>query len=129
MRNEDWKLFLQISRRLLGKGDWDPYLSESWCAYTTFSSLIHGVHYFNSGLPNDDECLDSCTRDGGVWRQSYEYDDLAHLIIPKTFYWERTLNGFESGYKEQCIEKLSVELNKLDIKHRLTELVLEIKLY
>lgn len=129
MNNQDWKLFLQTSRQILGAGSCDPYSSESWCAFATYSSLMHGVHYFSLGLPALDDCLDTRTRDGGVWVQSIEYSDLAHLIIPKTFYWERTVSGFQSGYKKQNIKLLSDELVKLVIEHRLTDLILEIKLY
>ncbi|MFZ6801489.1 hypothetical protein [Undibacterium sp. Di24W] len=120
---------MQTSRQILGVGSCHPYSSESWCAFTTYSSLNHGVHYFNLGLPDLGDCLDACTRDGGVWAQSIKYSDLAHLIIPKTFYWERTALGFEYGYKEQNIQQLSDELMRLGIKHRITDLVLEIKLY
>jgi hypothetical protein len=129
MNDHDWKVFLQTSRLILGAGSCDPYSSESWCAFTTFSSLIHGVHYFNCGLPALDDCLDTCTRDGGVWAQSIEYIDLAHLIIPETFYWEISTAGFQNGYKKQDIKSLSTELRALGIEHRLTDLVLEIKLY
>lgn len=110
-------------------GHQDAFHSISWCAYTTFSSLMHGVVYFNSGFPGEAECLDRQTADGGVWRQAFEYSDLAHVVIPKTFYWERTFNGFESGYKEQNIELLSAELTRLGISHRLTDLILEIKIF
>ena len=129
MNDNDWKLCLQMCRRQLGLGDWDAYLSESWCAFTTFGGLTHGVHYFNCGFPAENECLDTHTMDGGVWRQSFEYSDLAHLVIPKTFYWERSVNGFTNGYKEQDINALSAELLKINIEHRLTDKVLEIKLY
>jgi hypothetical protein len=129
MDDKQWKVCLQTCRRILGRGDWDAYLSESWCAFTTFSSLEHGVHYFNCGFPAEDDCLDTCTKDGGVWRQSFEYSDLAHLIVPKTFYWERSVNGFQSGYKQQDIKRLSTEFKKIGIEHRLTDLVFEIKLY
>jgi hypothetical protein len=129
MNDQSWKLCLQTCRRVLGVGDWDAYLSESWCAFTTHSSLTHGAYYFNCGFPAESECLDTRTADGGVWRQSFLYDDLAHLVVPKTFYWERTNEGFQSGYKEQDIHLLSSELKKLGIQHRLTDLLLEIKLY
>jgi hypothetical protein len=129
MNDQNWKQSLQACRRILGVGDWDAHLSESWCAFTTYSSLVHGAHYFNCGFPAENECLDTRTADGGVWRQSFEYSDLAHLVIPKTFYWERSINGFESGYKTQDINRLSRELNELSVQHRLTDLVLEIKLY
>lgn len=129
MNDQSWRLCLQTCRRILGFGDWDAYLSESWCAFTTHSSLTHGTYYFNCGFPAESECLDTHTADGGVWRQSFRYDDLAHLVVPKTFYWERTNEGFQSGYKEQDIRLLSGELKKLGIQHRLTDLLLEIKLY
>ena len=130
MNDRDWRVCLQTCRRLLGVGDWDSFLSDSWCAFTTFSSLEHGVRYFNCGFPNEMECLDSATADGGVWRQSFKYEDLAHLIVPKTFYWERFVDGaFQSGFKHQDINSLSIELNTLGITHRLTNLILEIKLY
>jgi hypothetical protein len=129
MNDHDWKVFLQTSRQILGEGSCDPYSSESWCAFTTFSSLIHGVHYINCGLPALDDCLNTCTRDGGVWAQSFEYSDLAHLIIPETFYWEISNTGFQCGYKKQDIKSLSRALMELGIEHRLTDLVLEIKLY
>ena len=129
MTDEQWKITLQSCREFLGPGDWDPYLSQSWCAFTTFSSLIHGIQYFSCGLPAEGDCLATHIKDGGIWRQSFEYTDLAHLIIPKTFYWERTIYGFESGYKEQKIGDLSRKLRELQIPHELTDLLLEIKLY
>ena len=130
MNDISWKLFLQTCRRLLGRGDWNPFLSDSWCAFTTFSSLMHGVHYWNCGFPDENECLDSHIVDGGLWRQSFEYKDLAHLIIPASFYWEEFVDGvFQSGTKSQNLDLLSKELIKLDIDHRKTDLILEIKLY
>ena len=97
---------------------------------TTFSSLTHNVNYWNWGFPEEDDCLDSCTRDGGTWGQSFEYSDLAHIVVPATFYWERVINGaFQYGQKTQDIELFSTALQKLGIAHRKTDLVLEIKLY
>jgi hypothetical protein len=128
--DNDWRLFLQTGRRLLGRGAWGSYVSDSWCAYTTFSSLEHYVKYWNCGFPEEDECLGSCTKDGGLLRQSFEYSDLAHIVVPATFYWERVTDGsFQNGYKTQDIELLSKELDKLGIAHWKTELVLEIKHY
>lgn len=71
------------------------------------------------------------TADGGTWTQSFAYSDLAHLIIPARFYWETSTPeaGFQSGYKSQAVEKLSQELSRLEIPHRLSERILEIKLY
>jgi hypothetical protein len=67
--------------------------------------------------------------DGGVWRQVVRYDDLAHLIVPRKFYWERVSDGFENGYKTQNIDGLSSELKRLQINHVVNKWVLEIKLY
>jgi len=129
MDDTKWKVFFLLSRRLLGEGDSDPSLSTSWCAYTTFSSLGHGVYYFNSGFPEIEHCLDSCIADGSTWRQSIRYDDLAHIVIPAAFYWEKVGDVFSCGYKEQDIVALASELTRHNIEHRITDQVLEIKLY
>ena len=96
-----------------------------------FSSLEHWLTYWKCGLPEADELLATSTADGGTWTQSFAYSDLAHLIIPARFYWETSTPeaGFQSGYKPQDIVKLSGELSRLEIPHRLSERVLEIKLY
>ena len=125
-----WKLFLSICRRILGEGALNPYISHSWCSFTTFSSLKHGIHYWSCGFPDENELLDDRTLDGGLWSQSFYYDDLAHLIVPAQFYWESTINGnFCCDYKMQDIELLASELNKNSLEFRKTELVLEVKLY
>jgi hypothetical protein len=80
----------------------------------------------------DDERIDTTgTADGGTWTQAFAYSDLAHLIIPARFYWETSTPeaGFQSGYKQQNIEKLLKELARLEISYQLTQRVLEIKLY
>ena len=130
MKDNDWKVFFQTGRRILGAGALDAYLSDSWCAFTTFSSIKHGAVYFNCGFPQVTDCLDTCVRGGGTWRREFEYSDLAHIVVPATFYWEWYLDrGFRHGNKHQDITRFSKELRKLGIKHRKTDLVLEIKLY
>lgn len=130
MNDGDWKVFLQTGRRILGRGALDSYLSDSWCAMTTFRSLGHYVNYWKWGFPEEADCLETCTRDGGTWAQSFEYSDLAHIIVPATFYWERFIDGtFRNGNKTQDIGLFSRELQKLGIAHRKTDRVLEIKLY
>ncbi len=131
MNDADWKIFLKTARRILGKGASQTWASDSWCAFTTFSSLEHQLTYWKNGLPDENEILEKQTLDGGLWTQSFQYQDLAHFIIPAKFYWEKvsTECGFESGYKEQDIKKLSTELDKQKISHRLTDKLLEIKLY
>ena len=125
-----WRQFLIRCRQILGEGASDPFLSSSWCAYTTFSSLEHGVYYFNSGFPAEEDCGVSGTADGSIWRQSIAYADLAHIVIPAVFYWEKVGNGsFTSGYKKQDLGRLSAGLIQDGIQHRITEKLLEIKLY
>lgn len=130
MKDSDWKLFLSTCRQVLGSGSHNPVISNSWCAYTTFSALQHNVTYWNCGFPDEIELLDKKTLDGGLWGQSFEYSDLAHIIIPNKFFWENFEHDeFKSGYKYQDINLLSKSLHQLHIKHRITEILLEIKLY
>ena len=131
MTDAQWKLALQAARRLLGKGASVSWASDSWCAWTTFSSLGHMLTYWQAGLPDEAELQEHGTQDGGLWRQRFEYADLAHLIIPASFRWERSgkEQGYSCGEKQQDIQTLSRELEQLGIPHRLTSLVLEIKLY
>lgn len=105
--------------------------SESWCAWTTFSSLDQELTYWARGLPEESELLVDQTMDGGLWAQSFFYADLAHLIIPRQFSWERfTDDGrFQQGAKQQNILRLSDELNALVLQHGLTERVLEVNLF
>jgi hypothetical protein len=82
------------------------------------------------GFPEETELLDTKTADGGTWRQAFSYSDLAHVVVPSTFYWERVVdNEFACGRKRQDIETLSHDLKQLGIPHRKTDLILEIKLY
>ena len=131
MNDIDWKTFLVTARRILGEGQPIAWKSISWCAFTTFSSLEHNLTYWSKGLPDEKELLQDRTIDGGTWTQSFYYSDLAHFIIPAKFYWEKVdpEKGFDSGYRKQDIKHLSIELKKQNINHRLTDKVLEIKLY
>jgi hypothetical protein len=131
MLNNQWKAFFLACRDVLGQGAHHSRFSESWCAWTTFSALRSGeIHYWTCGTPEYSEILDTHVEDGGIWGQPFSYDDLAHIIIPKTFYWE-TEGGpnFRNGTKTQNIETLSERLRKEGIEHRITDLVLEVKLY
>jgi hypothetical protein len=126
----DWRQFLLICRRVLGKGAWESSVSDSWCAFTTFSSLEHSVNYWKCGFPDENELLDDRTMDGGLWSQSFSYDDIAHIIVPAQFYWESVKDGqFSSGYKKQDLKTLSSELEKSSIDFHLTDILLEVKLY
>lgn len=130
MSDDEWKLFLLTARQILGKGESQSWASESWCAWTTFSSLKGWLTYWHCGLPDKHELLQHGVADGGTWGQPFRYADIAHIIIPAQFYWEKVVESkFESGNKHQDINRLSTELNKLNIAHRKTGVVLEIKLY
>jgi hypothetical protein len=130
MQNEHWKSFFLTSHKVLGHGAFNPQYSDSWCVWTTFSSLRRGVHYWSCGMPNQEDILDTHIADGGLWGQPFNYEDLAHIIVPANFYWE-TEDGphFENGTKSQDISALSKQLSQEGIAHRVTDLVLEIKLY
>lgn len=129
LSNAHWKAALVACRRILGAGSWDAAQSASWCAFTTFASLEHRLTYWACGLPEEREFLEDRTLDGGLWRQSFLYTDLAHLIVPARFYWERTDGGFASGHRQQDLRALSSAWAEQRIPFRLTERVLELKLY
>ena len=131
MNDDQWRSLLTHARNQLGHGESISWASESWCAWTTFSSLEHHLTYWACGLPEVQELQEHGICDGGTWGQPFVYSDLAHLIIPAKFYWERfdENNGFQQGYKLQKIKQLSNALQGEGIEHRLTDLVLEVKLY
>ena len=131
MRNDQWKAFFLACRDVLGQGANNSQLSESWCAWTTFAALeFGGIHYWTCGIPSRSEILDTHIEDGGLWSQAFSYDDIAHVVVPKTFYWETVGGpGFQNGTKTQDICALSERLSRKGIDHRITDLVLEIKLY
>lgn len=127
MTTDEWHEFFLACSELLGPGD----QHGSWCAVTTFERLSDDAGYWTHGLPRKSDLGPTHTNDGGVWGQPFAYADLAHIIIPKTFGWERYENGVWQEYVSQAqdIELLSEALNAKGINHRLTNIVLEIKLY
>ncbi len=65
-----------------------------------------------------------------MWGQPFIYRDIAHVVVPKTFFWETIgEKSYERGKRVQSIELLAKMLSEKGINFRLTELVLEIKLY
>jgi hypothetical protein len=130
MSNEEWRTFLCICSRVLGAGAWNAAQSQSWCAWTTFDRLTSDCGYWTAGVPAETDLLETYTVDGGPWRQPFSYQSIAHIVIPREFYWETIAPGhYENGNKVQDIQRLSKELTAAGIAHRLTDLVLEIKLY
>ena len=119
MDDHQWHQLLISARRILGSGSSAPWASRSWCAWTTFSSLKSELTYWRCGLPDENELLSSRTADGGLWTQSFAYADIAHFIIPATFYWEKVIDSqFQWGYKEQDLPVLSEALARQGITGR-----------
>jgi hypothetical protein len=133
LTDEQWHaFFLACCERLPPGSEFHyPRLGESWCAFTTFRRLGDDAGYWTHGLPHMNDIGERWINDGGVWGQPFHFHDLAHLIIPKTFGWERYEDGrfVDGGRDTQDIEGLSAALTEKRIEHRLTELVLEIKCY
>jgi hypothetical protein len=130
MKDEDWERFFIVATTVLGKGCHNAYFSENWCAFTTFSKLRDDCHYWTTGLPELEDISSTGINDGGVWGQPFRYSDLAHIIIPQKFTWEFVEEGkFLTGIKTQDIDKLAKSLAEFGIIARVTDLVLEIKLY
>ena len=127
MSSEKWHAFFVTCAELLGPGD----QHGSWCAFTTFQRLVDDAGYWTNGLPLKADISPTHIGDCSVWGQPFAYADLAHIVIPKTFVWERYENGEWTEYvtQTQDIALLSKDLDAKSINHRLTNLVLEIKLY
>ena len=130
MSDEQVKQFLTICSELLGRGAFQSSESASWCSWTTFSRLAEDAGYWTAGLPGVDELTDVGVRDGGTWGQPFLFEDIAHVIVPRQFYWEKTGDsGFVQGTRLQDIDLLSERLTAAGVEHRLTRLVLELKRY
>lgn len=129
MKDEQWLMFFSICARVLGSGGRRPTEHGSWCAWTTFGSLLDDVHYWSAGLPKESELGPIGVADGGTWGQPFNYQDLAHVIVPRQVYWETSTPAFKHGCRHQDIQRLSAELGAAKVQHRLTDLVLEVKLY
>lgn len=141
----DWKRFLQLAARQIPDsgpvrihlGKMPPqeqfqWRKRSFCAFTTFDRLTFDLHYWHHELPLEDELGERSTADGGNWRQPFAYHALAHLIIPARFVEDLHWPGQQHSCwleTEQDIAGLSAILLGEGISHRLTEQVLEVKLY
>lgn len=126
----DWYKFLSVATRHLSLNPCTAPGKRSWCAWTTFERLSEDAGYWTAPLPLETELLATGTSDGGTWVQPFRYSQIAHLVIPRRFYWEQiAAEGFGSGVHVQDVEGLSERLTSEGLSHRLTELVLEVKLY
>lgn len=131
MRDSEWKNFFQTCSEILGDGGKpDAFHSTTWCSWTTFNRLRIDAGYWQAGLPRASELDGKGTADTGVWGQPFLFCDIAHLIVPREFYWDRiALGQFDSGSKRQDIDALSAALTSRNVVHRKTRIVLEIKLF
>jgi hypothetical protein len=131
MEDDQWRRFFITCAEVLGDGDSSRRFSKTWCAFTTFDRLSDDAGYFTYGLPRLRDIESAWIKDASSWSQPIPFSKLAHLIVPKSFYWEAMQpdGKLEHGTREQDIIRLSERLVEADIPHRLTELVLEIKLY
>ena len=131
MTDEQWNAFFIACADILGPGNWLALHSESWCAYTTFTRLNDDVGYWTMGLPSLEDIADTHIKDGGVWGQPCSFAHLAHIIIPRKFGWstDGTDQPYRAGSRNQNIDTLSRRLSEQGILHRVTDLLLEIKLY
>jgi hypothetical protein len=130
MNNTLWYLFFKSCAELLGPGCHEPDLSESWCSWTTFDRLEDDAGYWTCAMPKESELNETYIADGGTWGQPFRYCEIAHVIVPAHFRWERVINQeLTFGVKNQRIADLSRLLESREVPHRTTERVLEIKLY
>jgi len=126
----DWYKFLSIATKHLSLNPCSAPGKRSWCAWTTFERLGEDAGYWTGPLPLETELLARGTSDGGTWAQPFLYSQIAHVVIPRRFYCEQiAAEGFGSGVNVQDVEGLSVRLTGEGLPHRITELVLEVKLY
>jgi hypothetical protein len=133
MTDQHWKMFFEACAKVLGSDGYrNPALSATWSAWTVFDRLSSDLHYWTCGLPALKDVGDTHIKDSGVWGQPFLYSSLAHMVIPRQFDWEA--GDFKDGThthgtKTQDLDSLSQVLSSMGVPHRLTDLVLEIKLY
>lgn len=126
----NWQIFLKISAEHLNLNPCRINSKKTWCAWTTSERLGSDAGYWTAPIPLKSELLLENTSDGGTWGQPFHCCQLAHLIIPRRFSWETISDKkFDWGVHEQNIEGLSERLTVEGVPHRLSEYVLEVKLY
>jgi hypothetical protein len=130
MDDEKWFQFFTLSATLLGESHARLLKTMSWCAFTTFSRLRDDSGYWTYGLPRLEDIGEDHIRDGGIWGQPFRFEDLAHVVVPREFCYDGLVDGnFANGRRVQKIDQLSDQLRARNISHRITSIMLEIKLY
>lgn len=133
MDDEKWFRFFRTCAETIAVKSAPAYLpveGGSWCSWTTFDRLVGTAGYWAGPLPTSGELKESFLGHGSNWSQYFHYSQLCHFIVPRKFVWERVEAGhFESGDVNQDIDGVAEILRALQVPHRLTPLVLEIKSY
>jgi len=130
MTDREWHQFFTTAIRVLGAGELRLADTPSWCSWTTFTRLFGDAGYWTAGLPRGIEVRDTHIADSGIWGQPFLFSDLAHIVIPREFYWETDARpGWQCGSRAQDIVRLSSELDAAGVPHRTTDKVLEVKVY
>jgi hypothetical protein len=92
--------------------------------------LKEDAGYWTSGLPAANDIGEHQINDAGVWGQPFSYGDIAHVIVPREFFWESPPGPeYAFGSRKQDIAMLSQRLKERRVDHRMTDLVLEVKLF
>ncbi|EAR09200.1 hypothetical protein [Reinekea blandensis] len=129
MKNLDWIKFFDLCNEVLGVGSYSMWRSENWCSWTTFDRITDDAKYWASGLPALGEYNEHGVGDGGNWGQPFQFDSIAHLIIPKKFEFRDMIEGeFMHKITEQKIDELSALLKGQEIQHYLSDWALELRL-
>ena len=113
--------------------------SRSSSTFITFDGLEQGAIYWYGELPLESDLFEHYVRDA-AWGSGgpIEYEDIAHVLIPKFFFQEFTTHSvntetgesvvtWNSWEHEQDIRGLSKLLEDAGVIHRLTDQVLEVK--
>jgi len=108
-----------------------PYRMRSWCCWTTFGRLECDTVYWSGELPLASELGEASVADGGSWGQPFRYQEIAHVIIPRSFCEEPWSDDgrLTQWHHEQDIDGLSKVLNSEGVDHNLLQFCLELKLY
>ncbi len=85
LSDAEWRRFSLLCADLLGPADALPQRRKSYCVFTCFNRLIMDVHYWACGLPRKEDVCDGWIGDGAVWGQPFRFNDLARIVIPRTF--------------------------------------------
>jgi hypothetical protein len=125
-----WHRFFVAAADVLGPGNRLARFSESWCAWTTFDRLNLDAGYWTGGIPARADVFETHIGDSGVWGQPFLFEQIAHVIVPREFYWETERGAqYQNGWRTQALDALSEKLRQLEVPHRATQLVLEVKCY